>query len=233
MSRRERRQLERERKKLERERKKLEIVYPDERTVGLETSRSSQRPTWLTAWMLVPMLTVCVAVGFGVSGVIASRAGLPVELKGLERFDHLERNHVTGTVGYLERPPVGGNHASVWQNCGVYRQPVKDVTAVHSLEHGAVWIAYNPNLEHKDVKRLEKLVMGKPYRLLSPYPGLGSSVAVMAWGERLRLSRVDEHRIEVFAKTFVNGPQAPEKEWMCVGGTGKPVWEAPKVNAKK
>ncbi len=124
----------RERRVLEREQAKREIVDGrDAQNSNLETAGSSRGSGWLNAWMLVPALAVALGVGFGVSGVIASRTGLPVELKGLERFDHLERNHVTGAVGYLERPPVGGNHASVWQNCGVYRQPIKDVTAVHAL----------------------------------------------------------------------------------------------------
>jgi Protein of unknown function (DUF3105) len=222
----------RERRQLERERAKLEIGSGDHAT-NLETIRPGPRPTWITALMIVPVFAACLVAGFGVSHVIASRTGLPAELKGIEQFTGLERNHVTEKVSYLERPPVGGNHASIWQNCGVYRTPIRDETAVHSLEHGAVWIAYNPRLEKHDIRRLEKLVMGKPYRLLSPYPGLGSVVAVMAWGERLRLSSVDAHRIEVFAQRFVNGPHAPEKEWMCVGGTGKPIWEAVKVNAKK
>ena len=54
------------------------------------------------------------------------------------------RNHVDQDIDYPQSPPIGGDHNPVWQNCGVYRDPVLDEMAVHSLEHGAVWITYRP-----------------------------------------------------------------------------------------
>jgi hypothetical protein len=47
--------------------------------------------------------------------------------------------HTAGEVDYAQNPPVGGAHNPVWQNCGFYDKPIRDESAVHSLEHGAVW----------------------------------------------------------------------------------------------
>lgn len=54
----------------------------------------------------------------------------------------LARNHITGTFKYPTDPPVGGPHNPVLLNCNgdVYTEPVRNENAVHSLEHGAVWV---------------------------------------------------------------------------------------------
>ncbi len=57
-----------------------------------------------------------------------------------------------------------------WLNCGIYDQPVLNENAVHALEHGAVWITYNPDLSADDVQKLRDL-MPSSYIVLSPYPG--------------------------------------------------------------
>ncbi len=54
--------------------------------------------------------------------------------------------HLEEPVTYTENPPVGGVHNPVWQNCGYYAAPIPNETAVHSLEHGAIWITYQPDL---------------------------------------------------------------------------------------
>jgi hypothetical protein len=57
--------------------------------------------------------------------------------------------HVGGNIDYdqdLGIPPAGGPHNPSWQNCGFYDELVRDENAVHSLEHGAVWITYQPDL---------------------------------------------------------------------------------------
>src|SRR3712207_9592687 len=43
--------------------------------------------------------------------------------------------HTEGSVDYPQSPPVGGEHNPIWQNCGLYEEPVRNETAVHSLEH--------------------------------------------------------------------------------------------------
>lgn len=216
------------RRRREREERKHALRRAGRATeTNLEQPRATASRLWLRALVFAPVLAVSLGLGFGASHLMASRNAPPPELKGVETFEGLSRNHVP-KPSFLERPPVGGDHASVWQNCGVYRTPITDATAVHSLEHGAVWITYHPMLEKRAVKTLERFVMGKPYLILSPYPGLVSAVQANAWGVRLRLPAADVKRLEVFVKHYVNHDKVPEKEWMCVGGTGKPVWEKQK-----
>ncbi|MBF6505869.1 DUF3105 domain-containing protein, partial [Nocardia farcinica] len=66
-----------------------------------------------------------------------------IEIAGLQTFEGLSANHVSTPVDYEQSPPVGGDHASAWLNCGVYTEPVPNENAVHALEHGAAWVAYD------------------------------------------------------------------------------------------
>jgi len=65
---------------------------------------------------------------------------------------------VTGNVSYRQQPPVVGPHDAVWLNCGIYPTPVPSRNAGHSLEHGAVWVTYRPDLSATAISRLRSLV---------------------------------------------------------------------------
>jgi Protein of unknown function (DUF3105) len=116
----------------------------------------------------------------------------------------LGRNHVQGKLSYPQSPPVGGNHNPVWQNCqgDVYDRPIANENAVHSLEHGAVWLTYDPALPAVKVATLRAKIQGKDYALMSPYPGLDHAVSLQAWGFQLKVSSVDDPRIDQFVKVF-------------------------------
>ena len=62
----------------------------------------------------------------------------------VKSYSNLSRNHTKEPVDYPQTPPVGGPHNPIWQNCGFYSKPVRNEHAVHSMEHGAVWITYSP-----------------------------------------------------------------------------------------
>ena len=98
----------------------------------------------------------------------------------VKSFHNLDYDHVKGSVDHRQSPPVGGDHASIWQNCGFYPEPVRDETAVHSIEHGAVWITYRPGLPAEQVDKLRELVNDKTYVLVSPYPDLPAPVVASA-----------------------------------------------------
>jgi putative peptide zinc metalloprotease protein len=141
---------------------------------------------------------------------------------GVKTFEVGSRAHVKGPVSYPQRPPVGGNHASVWQDCGFYSTPVTNENAVHSLEHGAVWISYQPDLPQKQVDSLRQLAQGQTYVLVSPYPGLPAPLVASAWGHQLRLGSAYDPRLEQFVGAFRLGSQAPESGEPCTGGKGTP-----------
>ena len=104
-------------------------------------------------------------------------------------------------VAYEKAPPDGGRHDQVWATCNgvVYDTPVRNEHMVHSLEHGAVWIAYNADdVTGDDLQTLVDRVDGQPYLMLSPYPGLDQPVSLQAWGHQLKLDDVDDERIDQF-----------------------------------
>jgi hypothetical protein len=144
-------------------------------------------------------------------------------IPGVVTYSNLARTHVSGTVNYAQNPPVGGPHNPVWLNCGIYTTAVPNENAVHSMEHGAVWITYQPNLSPSAVQHLVSLVKGHSYVILSPYPGLPSPVVASAWGLQLKLQTASDPRIAEFIQKYANGPQAPEPGGECTGGTGSPA----------
>ena len=141
---------------------------------------------------------------------------------GVQSFEVAERDHVRTPVTYPQTPPVGGDHAPVWQNCGFYEEPVADENAVHSLEHGAVWIAYRPGLPEGQIDSVRQLAQRQNYVLASPYPGIPAPVIASAWGHQLRLEGADDPRLDQFVRAFRLGSEAPERGGPCSGGTGKP-----------
>ncbi len=130
----------------------------------------------------------------------------------------LTRNHVTTDVTYPASPPNGGDHNAAWENCGVYETQIPDEHAVHSLEHGAVWITYRPDLPKAEIATLRDVVSGTPYALLSPYPGQTGKIDLSAWGRRVTVDKADDAMVEKFVKVYADGPQTPEKGAACTGG---------------
>lgn len=153
----------------------------------------------------------------------STASGSPSELVGLQTYSNLSRDHVAGPVDYPQTPPVGGAHSAIWQNCGVYDTPVPDEDAVHSLEHGAMWITYQPDLPADEVAILRADVADQPYALLSPYPDLPAPVVATVWGAQLPLTSVDDPRLQAFIDTYASGQHAPEPGGECTGGNGAPV----------
>jgi hypothetical protein len=117
--------------------------------------------------------------------------------------DYQAALHVTADqrVAYNRYPPVGGPHDGTWANCNgiVYATAVRTENMVHTLEHGAVWITYNPDtVAAGDLDILRGLVDGEPYLTLSPYPGLDAPISLQAWGHQLKLESASDERVQQF-----------------------------------
>lgn len=94
---------------------------------------------------------------------------------------------------------------------------MRNENAMHSLEHGAVWIAYRPDLTAADVEQLRALVSGRRYTLLSPYPDLPAPVVASAWGVQLRVDGAADQQLPQFIRTYMQEPQTPEPGAACRG----------------
>jgi len=160
--------------------------------------------------VVVGIVVAVVASGGGSDDVAAGPPG------GVEDFEITDRNHVEGPVYYPQDPPAGGNHNPVWLNCAAYDDPVVSENAVHSLEHGAVWITYRPDLPADQIDEIQGLA--DPFVLVSPYPGLDSPAVATSWGHQLRVQDVGDGRLEQFVRTFAQGPDTPEPGAPCTGG---------------
>lgn len=146
------------------------------------------------------------------------------EIAGLITYPRPPRGHDnTLEIPFGERPPAGGVHNDVWQNCGIYDEPVDSVHAVHSLEHGAVWLTYQPDLAADEVAKLQELAQGQTYLLVSPYPEQRSPIVATAWGLQLEVDSADDGRVAEFIDRYRVGPQTPERGAACTGGLGEPV----------
>ncbi|MFE9770367.1 DUF3105 domain-containing protein [Streptomyces sp. NPDC005931] len=143
---------------------------------------------------------------------------------GVKKWEgSLARNHVTKAVTYPTTPPVGGDHNPVWMNCNgdVYTKEINNTNAVHSLEHGAVWVTYNADAPKKDVDALAAKVKKTPYTLMSPVDGQKDPLMLTAWGHQRAVTGADDPAVDAFLEEFVQGKQTPEPGAACTNGLGQ------------
>ena len=147
------------------------------------------------------------------------------DIDGAKNFRKTDPNmvkpaqHQSGPITYPENPPVAGKHNPDWQNCmgDVYDAPIANEHAVHSMEHGAVWIVYNPAKLNKDqIAALAKKVDGKEYTLMSPMENMDAAVSVQAWGFQLKVNNPADKRIDEFIKA--TRKNAAVEAASCSGG---------------
>jgi hypothetical protein len=178
-------------------------------------------PRAVSALAAAILLTAC---GGGTAALSSDPSGpLPRATTGpVEQIAVLEATHQQGSITYARTPPAGGNHAPVWLNCGAYDVAVPTEMAVHSQEHGAVWITYHPNLAPTDAEALRQLARSQTYVIVSPFPDLPAPVVASAWGRQQRYATASDPALREFIRMFRAGPQTPEPGAPCTGGAGQP-----------
>jgi len=159
------------------------------------------------------------------AGPSATPGAIPVTagavIAGVETFTIQSAQHTPDPVAYPQSPPVGGMHDPQWQTCGFYDAPVRNENAVHTLEHGVVWITYAPDLPLAQVDALRQITVINDRLLVSPYPGLDAPVVLSTWDRQLRLDSVDDPRLLEFITAYAG--QSPEPNATCQGGIGIPA----------
>ncbi len=116
-------------------------------------------------------------------------------IEGVQTFQ-VEAGHSAGPVAYPQVPPAGGIHNPLWQQCGFYDQPIENEKGVHSLEHGAIWITYRPELPQAEIDGLATLARSRNYILVSRWDsGLPAPVVVTSWGRQLQLQSTADPRM--------------------------------------
>lgn len=172
------------------------------------------------------VLVLALIVTFVVVGSTPKADPSTIKIDGLKTFGTLTATHVEGAVDYKADygmdPPAGGNHNAVWLNCGVYDQPQQNEHAVHALEHGAVWITYDPDALTSDQVATLRSEAPSTYSIVSPYPGLPAPVVISAWSAQVQLDGVDDPRLEQFIQKYWKSAKAPEPGAACTGALDGP-----------
>ena len=198
------------------------------RVAAMQAEQARKDRRWrigIAAAAALPVVALVVALvlplAMGMRSNETPVASGPIE--GVQTFSGLTANHVSTAVQYAQQPPVGGDHTGYWQNCGIYDEPIDPIEpAVHSLEHGAVWITYDPSLSSDEVGTLRALARNKPYAMLSPMEGLPAPIVASAWGLQITAESASDERLPSFLATYMQGPQTPERGASCFGGVGTP-----------
>ncbi|MGL5865686.1 MAG: DUF3105 domain-containing protein [Dermatophilaceae bacterium] len=175
--------------------------------------------------IITAAVTVVAVIGGAVAFAVWRDIANTPSLAAVRTYE-ATRGHTTDPVTYDQTPPAGGPHNPVWLNCGEYDKPVENTLAVHSLEHGAVWVTYRPGISDADLDTLRD-ALPDTYTLLTPYEGLSAPVVVSAWGTQLSLTGADDPRLPEFIKSYRQGPQTPEPGAACTGGSDGELPPAP------
>jgi hypothetical protein len=171
---------------------------------------------------LAAVAVIGLLIGFVVTSAVPKPDPSTIAIEGLQTYPGLAANHVTTPVDYPQNPPVGGDHAAVWLNCGVYTEAVPNENAVHALEHGAVWLAYDPaQLDQAGVDALRS-TLPDSYIVVSPVDGLDTPIVASAWGAQVGFDDPDDERLGSFLDRFWRSNDAPEPGAACTGGLDAP-----------
>ena len=141
--------------------------------------------------------------------------------EGVRTYPATTNGNYQPPLSYDRSPPTNGDHAPYWQRCGFYSTPIEDEAAVHSMDHGAVWITYRPDLPAEQLDILRGLAQ-EEYVLVSPYEGLYAPVVATAWRNQLELTGADDPRLRQFVDQFRVSETAPRSGNGCENGSGEP-----------
>ncbi len=178
-----------------------------------------------TPWTLIAIVAVLVLFAGGIVAYAVTRhksgpqdpykypeVAAAKQIKGIIYHPETQHTHVPNQsntnplVKYDMSPPIGGNHSAYWAYCNgvTYDHQIANENAVHMLEHGTVWITYNPDtLSKTDVDYLKThYIDGIDRMALSPYKGLKTPISLQAWGYQLFLSSPKDPRIQAFVNAL-------------------------------
>jgi hypothetical protein len=146
--------------------------------------------------------------------------------EGVRTFQYVGAQHRDGPIDYSaepeyqgEVPPAGGVHNNSQQQCGYYDKPVPWSLAVHTLEHGAIWITYRPDLPADQIEKLREMASEREM-LVSPEPNLPAPIVATAWNHQITVDSADSEQLKRFIRFYKDNPEvAPEAAAGCETGS--------------
>ena len=132
-----------------------------------------------------------------------------------DQFTTPEQKHLPAgqPVSYPSTPPYGGAHWGQPLRCGIYDQEQRFEPMVHTMEHGAVILYYQPLVLAADNVAEIRVVVSRLLQdgarmILTPSSQLSDPLVLSSWGRLLRMQALDEAVVEGFVDAFEG--DAPE-----------------------
>jgi Protein of unknown function (DUF3105) len=140
------------------------------------------------------------------------RPTAPTEIEGhaIRAFSSAgENQHQEGDLDYESDPPVSGVHSIRPAPCGTHAEPILDENQVHTLEHGAVGIQYEPTLAAREIAILEDIAASYDSHVFTaPRPDMRTPIVVTSWAHMMRLGSLDASAIRTYIDEFrMQGPE--------------------------
>ncbi len=176
---------------------------------GQRLSRKERRQRLkIGALIILPGILGSLALGvMSFVPVQSSAKLLSTRTDGVKTYQ-VERGHTTQPVEYNVQPPVGGVHSPRVAPCVIVETLISSEEAVHSLEHGAVWITSRDGWKAGDKTAIVSAQKTYPAILGSLVPFQTSRYVLSAWGKQLPLDKLDPRKLELFLREFSNkGPE--------------------------
>ncbi len=122
---------------------------------------------------------------------------------------HPSYNSVPATSGWHLGQPLA---PAPW---GVHSEVLEDEVLIHNLEHGGIGVHYDcpdgcDELVQQLAELVSKAVNGSLKVIMSPYPGMDSTISLTAWTFIDKLDFFDKDRISDFVGSHESSPNAPE-----------------------
>jgi len=163
-------------------------------------SRKQERITQIKKEKIKKIITWLLILG----GIFGGFFVLEVEIS--------EGQHVAPTteLAVTSMPPTSGPHFGQVASAGLRDEEIPDGHLVHNLEHGDIWISYNPRISEDTISQLKQFLDGKV--VITPRSENEQDIVLAAWG-RLDSFNIDEsglpvERIEDFIKRYkLTGPE--------------------------
>lgn len=154
---------------------------------------------------LFPIVIGAIVIAFGGALVIGKINSPPEPPRpGIEQADH-GREHVSSKEYGGDQPPTSGSHANpvAW---GVYDTEVRDDQTIHNMEHGGIYVSYQPDLSQDQIEKLKSLLSApfsnsefKPTKIvLAPRQANTSPIELSSWRRSESLASYDQKKIEEY-----------------------------------
>jgi hypothetical protein len=117
-------------------------------------------------------------------------------------------------IDYQMPAPTGGAHRPSWARWGEYTY-LPTQRYLHNLEHGGIAFLYHPCASDETLQAIRDYVQSHagdetgPFRyVMTPYPGLPTAIAVLAWENKLSANCFNSTDVDWFLRlNYRNGPE--------------------------